>query len=211
MRRIVEADQPFVREEVGREEAIARPRASRSSARSSRRSAPPRARSPRATSSRSTGTTAGRPLRGPHVPSTGRLGAFTLTATAGAYWRGLETNLMLTRIYGTAWATEEDLEAPPGSRRRRSATIADSAASWICTRVPTSSAPACGCGTRAAASSASSSRTGCATSPRTRVRPRRDPHIARSVPGRPAATSRSTPRTCTRRWRRTPATTTRSR
>ena len=48
---------------------------------------------------------------GPHVPSTGRLGAFTLTSTAGAYWRGLETNPMLTRIYGTAWATEQDLEA----------------------------------------------------------------------------------------------------
>jgi threonyl-tRNA synthetase len=48
---------------------------------------------------------------GPHVPSTGRLGAFKLTSTAGAYWRGIETNPMLTRIYGTAWATEEELEA----------------------------------------------------------------------------------------------------
>ena len=48
---------------------------------------------------------------GPHVPSTGRLGAFRLTSTAGAYWRGVETNPMLTRIYGTAWATQEDLDA----------------------------------------------------------------------------------------------------
>ena len=48
---------------------------------------------------------------GPHVPSTGRLGAFRLTSVAGAYWRGDETRPMLTRIYGTAWAIEADLEA----------------------------------------------------------------------------------------------------
>ena len=48
---------------------------------------------------------------GPHVPSSGRLGAFTLTAVSGAYWRGDEKNPQLTRIYGTAWATQEDLDA----------------------------------------------------------------------------------------------------
>jgi threonyl-tRNA synthetase len=48
--------------------------------------------------------------RGPHVPSTGRLGVFRLTGTAGAYWRGDERNPMLQRIYGTAWAAPEDLE-----------------------------------------------------------------------------------------------------
>jgi threonyl-tRNA synthetase len=48
---------------------------------------------------------------GPHVPSTGRLGAFRLTNVAGAYWRGDEHRPMLTRIYGTAWATDADLEA----------------------------------------------------------------------------------------------------
>ena len=48
---------------------------------------------------------------GPHVPSTGRLGAFTLTKLAGAYWRGDETGTMLTRIYGTAWALQDDLDA----------------------------------------------------------------------------------------------------
>ena len=48
---------------------------------------------------------------GPHVPSTGRLGAFKLTKLAGAYWRGDETRTMLTRIYGTAWATQDDLDA----------------------------------------------------------------------------------------------------
>jgi threonyl-tRNA synthetase len=49
--------------------------------------------------------------RGPHVPSTGRLGAFKLTSVAGAYWRGDEHNAMLQRIYGTAWADKEELAA----------------------------------------------------------------------------------------------------
>ena len=49
--------------------------------------------------------------RGPHVPSTGRLGAFKLQNIAGAYWRGDENNPMLTRIYGTAWPTEKELKA----------------------------------------------------------------------------------------------------
>ena len=50
--------------------------------------------------------------RGPHLPSTGKLGkAFKLMKLAGAYWRGDSRNEMLQRIYGTAWATEEQLEA----------------------------------------------------------------------------------------------------
>ncbi len=48
---------------------------------------------------------------GPHLPSTSRLGAFKLLSLAGAYWRGDEKRPQLQRIYGTAWATEEDLEA----------------------------------------------------------------------------------------------------
>lgn len=48
--------------------------------------------------------------RGPHVPSTAKLRAFKLTSVAGAYWRGDERNAMLQRIYGTAWANEEDLK-----------------------------------------------------------------------------------------------------
>ncbi|MEK6375258.1 MAG: threonine--tRNA ligase [Acidobacteriota bacterium] len=48
--------------------------------------------------------------RGPHVPSTGKLGAFKLLSVAGAYWRGDERNAMLQRIYGTAWADKEELE-----------------------------------------------------------------------------------------------------
>ncbi|HET9310570.1 MAG TPA: threonine--tRNA ligase [Actinomycetota bacterium] len=48
---------------------------------------------------------------GPHVPHTGMLGAFKLTNVAGAYWRGDERNPQLTRIYGTAWASQDDLDA----------------------------------------------------------------------------------------------------
>jgi threonyl-tRNA synthetase len=49
--------------------------------------------------------------RGPHVPDTGRLGEFKLMRLAGAYWRGDSKNEMLQRIYGTAWANKQDLEA----------------------------------------------------------------------------------------------------
>ena len=49
---------------------------------------------------------------GPHLPSTGMVGkAFKLTKLAGAYWRGDHRNAQLQRIYGTAWASEADLEA----------------------------------------------------------------------------------------------------
>jgi threonyl-tRNA synthetase len=48
--------------------------------------------------------------RGPHVPSTGKLGAFKLLSVAGAYWRGDERNQMLQRIYGTAWGDAKALE-----------------------------------------------------------------------------------------------------
>ncbi|MFZ8887663.1 MAG: threonine--tRNA ligase [Steroidobacteraceae bacterium] len=49
--------------------------------------------------------------RGPHVPSTGKLGAFKLMKLAGAYWRGDSRNEMLQRVYGTAWADEKQLKA----------------------------------------------------------------------------------------------------
>ncbi len=48
--------------------------------------------------------------RGPHVPSTGKLRFFKLMKVAGAYWRGDHRNEMLQRIYGTAWATKEELQ-----------------------------------------------------------------------------------------------------
>ena len=48
--------------------------------------------------------------RGPHLPTTERIGAFKLTKIAGAYWRGDNERPMLQRIYGTAWFTQKDLD-----------------------------------------------------------------------------------------------------
>jgi threonyl-tRNA synthetase len=48
--------------------------------------------------------------RGPHVASTGKIGPFKLLSIAGAYWRGDERRQMLQRVYGTAWASQEDLD-----------------------------------------------------------------------------------------------------
>ena len=49
--------------------------------------------------------------RGPHIPTTRRIPAFKLMRTAAAYWRGSEKNPQLQRIYGTAWASRDDLKA----------------------------------------------------------------------------------------------------
>ncbi|MBV9593671.1 MAG: threonine--tRNA ligase, partial [Actinobacteria bacterium] len=49
--------------------------------------------------------------RGPHLPTTRRIAAFTLMRSAAAYWRGSEKNEQLQRIYGTAWASRDDLKA----------------------------------------------------------------------------------------------------
>jgi len=58
--------------------------------------------------------------RGPHVPSTGRLAAVKLLRSAGAYWRGDESNPQLQRIYGTAWESQKEL-ASYLSRREEAA------------------------------------------------------------------------------------------
>jgi threonyl-tRNA synthetase len=109
MRKIVKQDQPFVREELSRAEVLARFDGQPFKREIIESSEP--------------GEVAGGDTfsvyrndgwsdlcLGPHVPSTGRLGAFKLTHLAGAYWRGDEKNPQLTRVYGTAWATQEDLD-----------------------------------------------------------------------------------------------------
>ncbi len=48
--------------------------------------------------------------RGPHLPSTGRVGSFKIMSVAGAYWHGDPTQKMLQRVYGTAWPTQKDLD-----------------------------------------------------------------------------------------------------
>src|ERR687898_1318590 len=110
MREIVAADQPFIREEISRSEAL------------ERFADQPYKREIIESLDESEGALGDTVTiyrndgwsdlcLGPHVPSTGRLGAFRLMKLAGAYWRGDETKPMLQRIYGTAWATERDLDA----------------------------------------------------------------------------------------------------
>jgi len=48
--------------------------------------------------------------RGPHVPSTGKVGSFKIMSVAGAYWHGDPTQKMLQRVYGTAWPTQKELD-----------------------------------------------------------------------------------------------------
>jgi threonyl-tRNA synthetase len=107
MRKITRENHPVVREEVSREEAI---RLFREMGQKYKVEI-------------IEGLPAGEPIslyrqgdfvdlcRGPHVPSTGRLEAFKLTSIAGAYWRGDARNEQLQRLYGTAWATKQDLDA----------------------------------------------------------------------------------------------------
>jgi threonyl-tRNA synthetase len=118
MRKIILEDQPFVRSEYSIEEGL-----------ELFRDQPYKVEIIKAVSSGGTGedlaevasptivstysnTPAFRDLcRGPHVPSTSRLGSFKLTRVAGAYWRGDEKNEQLQRIYGTAWESKEALAA----------------------------------------------------------------------------------------------------
>jgi threonyl-tRNA synthetase len=113
MRQIVKANQPFVREEVSRAEALER-----------FADQPFKLEIIEGIEEAAGETGAGETVSlyrngdwvdlcmGPHLPSTGKLGgAFKLTNQAGAYWRGDESRQALTRIYGTAWASQEDLDA----------------------------------------------------------------------------------------------------
>jgi threonyl-tRNA synthetase len=110
MREIVAADQPFVREEVPRAEALER-FADQPYKREIIESLDEQEVEGGDVVSVYRNDGWSDLCLGPHVPSTGRLGAFRLTKLAGAYWRGDEARPMLQRVYGTAWATEADLEA----------------------------------------------------------------------------------------------------
>jgi threonyl-tRNA synthetase len=109
MREIVAADQPFVREEIPRAEALERfadQPYKREIIESLEEGEIPAGDT--VTVYRNDGWAD--LCLGPHVPSTGRLTAFKLMKVAGAYWRGDEARPMLTRIYGTTWATQEELD-----------------------------------------------------------------------------------------------------
>ena len=112
MRQIVKANQPFVREEVSRADALER-----------LADQPFKAEIIEGLDGSDAEGVGGETVSlyrngewvdlcmGPHLPSTGRLGgAFKLTSVAGAYWRGDDQRPMLTRIYGTAWASQDDLD-----------------------------------------------------------------------------------------------------
>jgi threonyl-tRNA synthetase len=117
MREIVAADQPFVRDEVGRDEGLRLFADQPYKIEIIERVEPDDAsevgegsvisvyRNPR------DGDAFVDLCRGPHVPSTSRLGAFKLMRVAGAYWRGDEKRPMLQRIYGTAWESQAALDA----------------------------------------------------------------------------------------------------
>jgi threonyl-tRNA synthetase len=112
MRAIVAADQPFVREELSRNEALERftdQPYKREIIEGVEESAAEGAEGEKVVVYRNDGWAD--LCLGPHVPSTGRVAAFQLLSLAGAYWRGDERRPMLQRIYGTAWATDEDLRA----------------------------------------------------------------------------------------------------
>ena len=110
MREIVAADQPFVRQQLARNEALERfadQPYKREIIESLEEGEVPAGET--VTVYRNDGWAD--LCLGPHVPSTGRLGgAFKLMKLAGAYWRGDEARPMLTRIYGTAWATQDELD-----------------------------------------------------------------------------------------------------
>jgi threonyl-tRNA synthetase len=119
MREIVAADEPFVREEVDRDEGLQlfadQPYKVEIIERVDDEDASEVGEGPVISVYRNPrGDSAGDFVdlcRGPHVPSTKRLGAFKLTKVAGAYWRGDEHRPMLQRIYGTAWESPAALEA----------------------------------------------------------------------------------------------------
>ena len=117
MREIVKADEPFVREELDREHAIATFADQPYKIEIIERVDPDDSSEIGEgnvisvyRNSRADGSEFVDLCRGPHVPSTKKLGAFKLTKVAGAYWRGDEKRPMLQRIYGTAWESKAALE-----------------------------------------------------------------------------------------------------
>ncbi len=104
MREIAGADKPFVRREMSREEAFENLAGERYKLDNIKRS------DSEVVSFYSHGDGFEDLCRGPHVPSTGRVGSFKVTSVAGAYWHGDPTEKMLQRVYGTTWPSEKQLK-----------------------------------------------------------------------------------------------------
>jgi threonyl-tRNA synthetase len=107
MQKIIAADEPFVRREVSREQAIAESKERGDWLKLEIIDGMP---ADEVISFYDTGTDWTDLCRGPHVESTGKIGAVKLTSLAGAYWRGDEKRPMLQRIYGTAWPSQDELD-----------------------------------------------------------------------------------------------------
>jgi len=104
MAEIAKADQPFVRQEMGRNEALAKLAGDKYKTDNIQRV------DSEVISFYSHGDGFQDLCRGPHVPSTGKVGAFKVMSVAGAYWHGDATQKMLQRVYGTSWPTKKDLD-----------------------------------------------------------------------------------------------------
>jgi len=106
MREIIAKNEPLVREELSKEEALKLFKELKEDYKVSLIQEIPDER----VSIYKTGSDFIDLCRGPHVESTGKIQAFKLLSVAGAYWHGIETNPMLQRIYGTCFETQKELE-----------------------------------------------------------------------------------------------------
>jgi threonyl-tRNA synthetase len=106
MQEIIKKDEPFIREELSKKEALELFKNLKEDYKAELIQGIPDA----TVSIYKTGKGFTDLCRGPHLESTGKIKAFKLLSVAGAYWHGIETNPMLQRIYGTCFATEKELE-----------------------------------------------------------------------------------------------------
>jgi threonyl-tRNA synthetase len=104
MAEIADADRPFVRTEMSRDEALAKLQGDKYKTDNIQRV------DSEVISFYSHGDGFEDLCRGPHVPSTGRVGSFKVMSVAGAYWHGDPTQKMLQRVYGTTWPTQKELD-----------------------------------------------------------------------------------------------------
>jgi len=104
MQEIVSADKPFIRRQMSKAEALAKLAGDKYKVDNINRA------DSDTISFYSHGDGFEDLCRGPHVPSTGRVGSFKIMSVAGAYWHGDPTQKMLQRVYGTAWATKQELD-----------------------------------------------------------------------------------------------------
>ncbi len=104
MSEIARADRPFVREEMSRDDALKKLSGDKYKTDNVHRA------DGDVISFYSSGDGFEDLCRGPHVPSTGKIGAFKIMSVAGAYWHGDPTQKMLQRVYGTCWRTRKELD-----------------------------------------------------------------------------------------------------